>query len=150
VHFPDFVKFFFLASCKGTIQAYATYAISNSKNQALVFHYSKGKKKGSYKKKKYLAQGGETPSSGQTLSKPQQKTKSGESSSQTKKKNSDEICIFCDGPWHQKSKCWKKLEALNESMYQHKIYVSKPYSIGKRHALSDYALYAFSSNWIFD
>jgi hypothetical protein len=37
-------------------------ALSSSTNQSLLAHTSKGKKKDSYKKKKYYAQGGETPS----------------------------------------------------------------------------------------
>jgi len=36
-------------------------ALSNSKNQALVAHSSKGKHKAPYKKKKYVVQGSETP-----------------------------------------------------------------------------------------
>jgi hypothetical protein len=51
---------------------------------------------------------------------------------------------------HAKSKCWLKLEDLNEAMRQPKISVPKPSSSGKWHALSAQDLYASLNNWILD
>jgi hypothetical protein len=126
-------------------------ALSGSNNKALVAHNTKTKHKTRYKKKKDFAPAGEF------TSKPQQKTKpfppyskSGESSSKTKKKKSNDTCSFCGGLGHVESKCWLKLEALNEAMKQHKISVPKPSSTSKGHALSAQALYASSDSWILD
>jgi hypothetical protein len=88
-------------------------ALSNSKNQSLLAHSSKGKKKSHYKKKKYYTQGSETPSKPQHKTKSSPPSKSSNYSSKTKKKTSNETCIFYNGPGNPESKCWKKLEALN-------------------------------------
>jgi hypothetical protein len=70
-------------------------ALSSSNNKDLVAHTSKTKHKTRYKRNKYS-----TPT-GDSTSKPQQKTKpfpasskSGESSSKTKKKNPNDTCSF--------------------------------------------------------
>jgi len=114
-------------------------------------HTSKGMHKTRYNQKKDCAQDGESPS------KPREEkkyfppsSKSNESSSNTRKKKSSETYSFCGGLGHPESKCWLKLEALNEAMQRHKISMSKPSSSSKGHALSAQDLYAYSNIWILD
>lgn len=108
-----------------------------SRSQALVAHTSKGKIKFRPQKKKDYDKGSDPPS------KPQQKsknyphtTKSERPTPKASKKKSNESCNFCGKERNLESKCYKKLEALNEAMKQHNISVSKPSSFGKGHALS--------------
>ena len=80
----------------------------------------------------------------ETPSKPRHKIKSspptskfGESSYKEKRnKKSSEPCGFYGKRGHSKSKCWHKLEVLNEAMWKQKIPVSNPFSTSKGNALS--------------
>jgi hypothetical protein len=63
-------------------------------------------------------------------------SKSGESSSKTRKKKSSGTCHFCGRIRHVKSKFYLKLESLNETMQQRNISLPKPSSSGKGNALS--------------
>ena len=81
-----------------------------------------------------------------TNSSPQNSRPSESSSKKTRKNTSSQLCNLCGITRHAESKCWHKLEALNEGMQQHKILVSKPSSIGKGNALSSQALYIYQ--WI--
>jgi len=122
-------------------------SLSGSKNQDLVAHTSKGKQKTHHKKKKDYAQVGESTSKTQHKSKHfPSSSKSDESSSKTRKKNSSETYSLCGIHGHVKSKCWLKLESLNESMRHQNISVPKPSSSGKGNALSVEALYAYSNS----
>lgn len=122
-----------------------------SSSQSLLALTSKGKAKYRPQKKKDSDKGSEPPSKSQKKSKSSPDTTKYERySSKTGKKNSNESCSFCGREGHPKSKCYKKLEALNEAMKQHNISVSKPSSSGKGHALSARSLHASSRSWIFD
>ena len=119
-------------------------SLSGSQNQALVAESSKGKQKQKPKPKKDSG-ASENPSKPppksdskpQSNSKQGKSSKSGESSSKTKKKFGDP-CSFCGKEGHPVSRCWKHLEALEESMQQHNISAPQPPSppTGKGHALS--------------
>lgn len=122
-----------------------------SSSQALVAHSSKGKSKARFQKKNNSAQDSDPPTKPQQKPKSSQPTsKSNRSSSKTWKKRSNETCSFCGKEGHSETKCFQKLEALNEAMKKHNIPVSKPSSSSKGLALSARASHASSHNWIFD
>ena len=120
-------------------------SLFGSNNKAFMAYTSKTKKK------KYYAQAGES------ASKPQHKNKksfppsnSSDFSSKKRKKKPSDICSLCCRLGHVESKCWLKLEALNEAMRKHKISVPKPSYASKGHALSSQVVYAYSNSWILD
>ena len=77
-------------------------------------------------------------------------SKSDESSSKTNKYTGDP-CSFCGKEGHPVSRCWKRLEALEEALQQHSISSPKPSPTpsGKGHALSARAL-SPAPTWILD
>ena len=115
--FPSFEVF-----CEHLIREQSKLEQLNSLSSSLglVAHTPKGKTKSRPQKKKDSDKGSEPPSKPQQKSKPSQHTtKSKRSSSKTGKKRSNESCSFCGKEGHPESKCYKKLEALNEAMKQH-------------------------------